>query len=136
MAVSLRRDGFRFLQYFCGSRAAWIVPTPRYFQVAIGTVTVFQEVSLDLLPTATNKQRLARRAKRACRIGMNVPLIDVVQSGFQRDSTGAVQCFRRSSRLVLQLKIRVESCEVQGHLGSQIFEDPLSQAAKFFRVII
>src|SRR5580658_8620580 len=136
MAVSLRRDGFCFLQDFCGRRAARVAPSSRYFQVAIGTVAVFQPICLHIMPTSANKERLAGRARRACRIAMNVSLIDIVQSGFSRNSASAVQCLGRRSRLVSQFKIRMEGGEVQGDVWPQVLEDPVSQAAEFLSVVI
>src|SRR5579863_1763092 len=126
MAVPLGSLGFAsVLKRLCGRLAVRIRPAARNCEAAIRAAAVLQPVLLYVVPRAPDQKRLAGRARRVRAIAVNVPLVDIMQSRFQRDHPRGVQSFRRRARLVLQLEIRMKRREVQRYIRPQVFEHPL-----------
>jgi len=104
--------------------------------VALGACS-FAQVVLDyIVPGAADERCVARGANCVFGAAVDVAFVDEVQSGFAGNLVRHVQSCRRSRRLVLQFEIWMKCSEVDGNVRSDIFKNPIGEAADFSRIVI
>src|SRR5260370_18079588 len=94
------------------------LPTGGKSHAALRGGCVLEPVLGDIVPGAADEQRAAAWAAGVRAVAVDIPFIHIVQAGFPRDLSCAMQCFRRSLRLVAELEIRMKSGEVQRNVGT------------------
>ncbi len=99
----------------------------RHPRTAVRTASILQLVRHHGVPRPRDHRLLAAGADRVRTIGVDVALINVLQSHLERDPPRAVQRLRRSCRLVLQLEVGVKRGEVQRNIIAQILQHPVAE---------
>ena len=103
---------------------------------AIWAGTIRQAIRADVVPRALNQQRVAFRAARVGGFAEDISLVDVMEPSVAGDFAREMQSFRRCARLVMQFEIRMKRGEMEGNIGTEVFENPFGELARFIFVII
>src|SRR5665213_3184725 len=98
-----------------------MLPATGNVVAAIGASAFTKAILNYIVPGAADQYCAALRTKRVRGVRKDVAFVNVLQTGFPRNGTGAVQRFRRRGFLIPQLEIGMERGEMQGDFGSQIF---------------
>ena len=81
-------------------------------ETTVSAGSLFYAVFQNVMPGPPHQQFPALRAIGIRTVAVNVALIDVVQSGIERDLPRTIERRGWSPRFVLQLEVRVKGCEV------------------------
>ena len=99
-------------------------------------MAIAQPVLAHVMPRTPDQQRAALGARSIRGIAINIPLVDVVQSGSFGDFARSMQRFGGRAWLVAQLEIGMERGEMQRNIRTEMFENPFGKRASLFRRVV